>query len=293
MWRKSMSDLCHSSVPHLPARSTHQIVSVSDTCPRNPRVPCIHQHLTIFCSYGFGPGRIRPQGLLGEGHVALLTSVEVCVCVCAFLWGGEAGVCASLGCEAAQSNKSQLHSGGFSDVCGLDRALHGVHENFEERRGTKKTHTPERRGIWHVSTGLPVTGERWPWRHAGSFTSMRGRVQTMDLKGAPASTEPHWLTAASASNTFTLFFSPNFFFLFFLPVCRQPLMASFGRYLVFLMSLWVVVNEATWIRSIHMSEWVHKEVGTMSLSTWQWPELIWIKPQTCIAWEKSAVLFFK
>lgn len=39
MWRKSMSDLCHFSVPHLPARSTHQIVSVSDTCPRNPRVP--------------------------------------------------------------------------------------------------------------------------------------------------------------------------------------------------------------------------------------------------------------
>lgn len=50
-------------------------------------------------------------------------------------------MCASPGCEAAQSNKSQLCSGGFSDVCGLDRALHDVHENFEERRGTKNTHT--------------------------------------------------------------------------------------------------------------------------------------------------------
>lgn len=53
-------------------------------------------------------------------------------------------MCASPGCEAAQSNKSRLRSGGFSDVCGLDRALHSVHENFEERRGTKKnTHQKE------------------------------------------------------------------------------------------------------------------------------------------------------
>lgn len=42
------------------------------------------------------------------------------------------------GCEPVQSNKSQLRSGGFSDVCGLDRALRDVHENFEHKKKRRK-----------------------------------------------------------------------------------------------------------------------------------------------------------
>lgn len=60
------------------------------------------------------------------------------------------------GCEPVQSNKSQLRSGGFSDVCGLDRALRDVHENFEQKK------KEEKRGIQHVSTRLPVAVQRRP-----------------------------------------------------------------------------------------------------------------------------------
>lgn len=80
-------------------------------------------------------------------------------------------------------------------------------------------------------------------------------------------------------------------FSLFLPVCGQPMMAAFGRYLVFLMSLWVVVQEAMRVLSLHMSEWVHKEVATTSLSPWQWPELVWIKPQTCVSLGKKNCRF--
>ncbi|ROL53923.1 hypothetical protein DPX16_19609 [Anabarilius grahami] len=99
------------------------------------------------------------------------------------------------GCEPVQSNKSQLRSGGFSDVCGLDRALRDVHEKKQKK-----------------IEGFSVC------QHAYLLPCRDGPEGTMgvshecdepspDNRPAKAlcSPEPHWLSVASTTNTFTFF----------------------------------------------------------------------------------------
>lgn len=161
----------------------------------------------------------------------------------------------------------------------------------EEGNQKKHTHTRKKRDLTCVNR-LTCYRREMALKARWEFHEYEGKSADY---GPERSARLTWATLAysGVSQQHLLIVLIPQFFLFFLPVCGQPLMASFGRCLVFLMSLWVVVNEAMWIRSIHMSEWVHKEVGTMSLSTWQWPELIWIKPQTCIAWEKECCFVFE
>lgn len=133
----------------------------------------------------------------------LCACAYMCVYLCIFGMGlvgnGERVKWEKPGCEHVQSNKSQLCSGGFSDVCGLDRVLRDAHKNFEEKKQKKR----EGFGMCQHAYLLPC--REGPEGTMG--VSHECDEPSPDNRPARAlcSPEPHWLRVASTTNTFTFF----------------------------------------------------------------------------------------
>lgn len=130
------------------------------TCQRNvPALPSISSSTRS----GRAVARCRPQRAFGAAAPYLVNQLEcscasVCVCVCR---AGKDQHTSLHSCMFTRHRRRQrFHHvtrhvlpcfSGLCDVCGLDRAFQRVHHQAGRKRG-----------IWHVSTGIPVTREMCP-----------------------------------------------------------------------------------------------------------------------------------
>lgn len=200
--------------------------------------PGIHFHPSAASSpaHGSGSDRIRPRGACRDGQVALLMASQVrCVCVCYGRGGGEEGEIPA--CEPVQWNKSRLRSGGCSDVCGLDRALRGVHENWESR---ERKNRRKERDLACVNKHTCFLAKK----------TLKARWEFLMIATSQAQTSGLWERCAHQSRTGLVWRQPatpshssDFYFPSAWCLCGPALTAARSSRLVFLMSLWVVVIE--------------------------------------------------
>ncbi len=179
----------------------------SFTCPWNPPPPP-----SISMSSPSAWQQPRPDQASGNAFwwtCGTMMPLELCACACMCVYlcvfgtglvgNGEGVKREKQGCEPVQSNKSQLCSGGSSDVCGLDRALRDVHENFEEKKQKKREGFGMRQHAYLLMCREGPKGTMGVSHECDEPSPDNRPTRALCLP------EPHWLRVASTTNTFTFF----------------------------------------------------------------------------------------